>query len=116
MKCLFISRLWEHVCSTVKIQAGWGGLGRVVTWRIHTSECCVKPSHHIPETQIRLVLFDTIYCTETDIKNKILYILLVVLEMLLTQYSCPGFIIRTFFFFLPQTIKKAEKNTIKLGV
>lgn len=41
-----------------------------------------------------------------DIKNKILYTLLV-LEMLLT----PGFIIRTF----PQTIKKGEKNTIKLG-
>lgn len=40
-----------------------------------------------PKTQIETPLcpFDTIYCTEMDIKNKILYILLVVLEMLLTQ-------------------------------
>lgn len=39
-----------------------------------------------PKTQIETPLcpFDTIYCTEMDIKNKILYILLVVLEMLLT--------------------------------
>lgn len=52
-----------------------------------------------PKTQIETPLcpFDTIYCTEMDIKNKILYILLVVLEMLLTQFLCPGFIIRTFF-------------------
>lgn len=54
-----------------------------------------------------------------DIKNKILYILLVVLEMLLTQFLCPGFIIRTFFLIYnlkKKEKKKGENNTIKLGV